>query len=220
MADRTFRRALVICNGEPPSRMLLREAARQSDLIVAADGGANSAVALGVRPDIVIGDLDSIKPATRRVLRAALILRVDRQDNTDLEKALDFLAFRGVRRIVIVGATGRRIDFTLGNLSVLWNYARSMDITVAGDGWRATPVVRSLSVRAPKGTVVSIIPFGVCDGITLKGFVYPLRNASMRVGEIGVSNVVASSPARIQVRRGHLLAVVFSLPALPGGRLP
>ena len=102
MANRTFRRALVICNGEPPSRTLLRAAARQCDLVVAADGGANTAVASGILPHVVIGDLDSIRVATRRALRTALILRVDRQDNTDLEKALDFLAFRGVRQIVIL----------------------------------------------------------------------------------------------------------------------
>lgn len=214
MATQPFRRALVICNGDPPSRRILQSLADASDVVVAADGGANSAVALGVCPHVVIGDLDSITRATRRALHCSIILRVDSQDNTDLEKALDFLMFRHITEVVVAGATGRRIDFTLGNLSVLWKYASFPSIMVAGDTWIGVPVRRRHEISAPRGTVVSIIPFGGVDGISLRGFLYPLRNASMKVGEIGVSNVIESSPATISVRRGNLFAVTFVSPKL------
>jgi thiamine pyrophosphokinase len=201
--------ALVICNGEPPSRALTRRLAHHTDLIVAADGGANIARAYGIRPHLIIGDLDSISKSTRHFFSSSTILHVNRQDNTDLEKALDYLVSQKIRKAVIIGATGKRIDFTLGNLSVLWAYTSLIDLTFVGDGWKAIPVVSRMQLRAPIGTTVSLIPFGRCSGITLRGLQYPLTNASMNVGEIGVSNVVSSSSFTVHVKKGHMLLLVM-----------
>lgn len=203
------RYALLICNGEPPPRGLARRLARGAEFVVAADGGANVARSLGVRVDLIIGDLDSIRPATRKHFASALVMRVRRQDNTDLEKALDFLRIRRAREVLILGATGGRVDFTLGNFSVLWNYVPFMNLTVVGDGWRAYPVARRIRLASPRGSVVSIIPFGICRGITLRGLQYPLSNASMAMGEIGVSNVVRASPFRVSVKRGRLVVFLY-----------
>jgi thiamine pyrophosphokinase len=202
-------KALIICNGESPTRAFARRLARASDCIVAADGGANVARRYGIRPDAIVGDLDSISRGTRRFFSSCLILHVPRQDKTDLEKALDFVAFRDIRKVAIIGVTGRRIDFTLGNLSVLWNYTSYVDLVVAGDGWFATPVGRAKEMRARVGTTVSLIPFGVCKGVTLRGLQYPLHSASMEVGEIGVSNIVTASPFRVEVKKGKMLLIVF-----------
>jgi len=202
-------RTLLICNGEPPRRALLRSLARRASLVVAADGGANAALRAGVLPGVVIGDCDSLLPATARRLTRARIIRVARQDNTDMEKALDFIAAEAPSRVVIAGATGGRIDFTLGNLAVFWNYTDRLPITFVGDGWRAVPVGRRRRERAKRGVTVSLIPFGDCAGITLRGLKYALKDAPMRVGEIGVSNVVAASPFTVEVRRGRMLMVIF-----------
>ena len=212
-------RTLLICNGEPPPVALLRRLARGADRIVAADGGANAALRAGITPDIVIGDLDSILPGTRKKVGESHIIRVRRQDNTDLEKALDYIAEAGHSEVVIAGATGGRIDFTLGNLSVFWNYTHSLAITFVGDGWRAFAAGRRRTLEAPVGTIVSLIPFGPCGGITLKGLLYPLKDAAMRTGEIAVSNVVKRSPFSVVVRKGNLLVVVFG-PAGSRGGLP
>jgi thiamine pyrophosphokinase len=64
-------------------------------------------------------------------------------------------------------------------------------------------------MRARVGTTVSLIPFGVCKGVTLRGLQYPLHNASMEVGEIGVSNIVTASPFRVEVKKGKMLLIVF-----------
>lgn len=207
-AVRARRRALVVCNGEPPRRAMLRDLAARASLVIAADGGANVCRKHGVIPDVIIGDLDSVTRETVRQSRLSLFLRVRRQDNTDLEKALDFLTANQVADAVILGADGRRIDFTLGNLSVLWRYHGRMSLTVAGDGWYAVPVRTRMSVDAPAGTVVSVVPNGKVAGLTLRGFRYPLRNATMRIGEVGVSNVIRRRPASVSVRSGSLLVIV------------
>jgi thiamine pyrophosphokinase len=219
--------ALIICNGEPPSRALARKLAAQVDLIVAADGGADVARRFGIRPHVIIGDLDSITAATKRFFTplafASLrrsrkgrgyghpqVIQIERQDNTDLEKALDYLLAMKVKRVSIIGATGNRIDFTLGNFSVIWNYAHKMEISLVGDAWRAMPVKSGRKIAAKASSTISLIPFGVCSGITLTGLRYPLTNATMRVGEIGVSNVVKKSPFSVTVRRGNMLLFIMN----------
>ncbi len=201
---------LLICNGEPPSRSLARRLARGSDFIVAADGGANSARVLGITPDLIIGDLDSITPATRRFFSSATVIRVPRQDNTDLEKALDYIAAEPLRQqVMVIGATGRRIDYTLGNLAVLLNYSDRLRTIACGDGWHAFPVRSGERIHASVGTTVSLIPFGNCRGVTLKGLKYPLRDAPIRAAHIAVSNVVTRSPFTVTIDRGKLLVVVL-----------
>jgi thiamine pyrophosphokinase len=201
--------ALLLCNGEPPPRRLAQRLARHADIIVAADGGANSARGLGLTPAVIIGDLDSLTRATRHMFPEAEIIRLRRQDNTDLEKALDEIHRRGFDRVFVLGATGRRIDFTLGNLSIVWRYQGGLQVLFVGDGWYALPAGRVQRIHAAVGTTVSLIPFGPCSGITLRGLVYPLKNASMAVGVIGVSNVVRRSPFSVSVRRGKMLLVVM-----------
>jgi thiamine pyrophosphokinase len=210
----------LICNGEPPSRTRARKLAAAADFVVAADGGANIARRFGIWPHLIVGDLDSIAPATRKFFspsphrtkprRSTEFLHVPRQDNTDLEKALDVLAERRTKRVVIIAATGRRIDHTLGNLSVIWRYTDAMEIVFVGDGWFALPVGKMKRLHAARGTIVSLIPFGACSGITLKGLQYPLREATMRVGEIGLSNVVVKSPFTVRVRNGNMLMIVHA----------
>jgi thiamine pyrophosphokinase len=205
-------RALLICNGEARSSALARKLASNAELIIAADGGANVARRLNLHPDIIIGDLDSILPSTLRHFACSEIIRVARQDNTDFEKALDLLVERCIAEVAVVGVTGGRIDFTLGNLAVIWKYTARLRITIHGEGWRGIPVGGELKLNARIGTTVSLVPFGVCRGITLRGFKYPLTNAVMKVGEIGVSNVVRRSPCSIVVDSGHMLAIVFEKP--------
>jgi thiamine pyrophosphokinase len=85
-----------------------------------------------------------------------------------------------------------------------------MNITIVGDGWVALPVMKMRRVRVGPGTTVSLIPFGDCSGITLSGLQYPLKNARMRVGEIGVSNVVVKSPCTVSVRKGNMLMMLHA----------
>jgi thiamine pyrophosphokinase len=85
-----------------------------------------------------------------------------------------------------------------------------MEISLVGDAWRAMPVKSGRKIAAKASSTISLIPFGVCSGITLTGLRYPLTNATMRVGEIGVSNVVKKSPFSVTVRRGNMLLFIMN----------
>jgi thiamine pyrophosphokinase len=134
--------AVLLCNGEPPSRQLCRRLARKADIIIAADGGANIARRYGITPDVIIGDLDSISTATRRFFGPSTIKRVSTQYSTDLEKALDYLVTQEATSVTILGAAGKRLDFTPGNCRYSELYV-ALRLTVVHDGWRAMPIVRN-----------------------------------------------------------------------------
>jgi thiamine pyrophosphokinase len=203
-------RALLICNGEQPTPSLARRLARQSHVVVAADGGANGARTLGITPDLIIGDLDSITSSTLKFFSETTVIRVSGQDNTDMEKALDYIFSETLaQEVMVIGATGRRIDHTLGNLAVLSKYVRHLRIVACGEGWYAFPVRSGERIHASIGTTVSLIPFSNCRGVTLKGLQYPLRGAPLHAAQIAVSNVVKRSPFTISLGQGKLLAVVL-----------
>jgi thiamine pyrophosphokinase len=201
---------LLICNGEPPSRDLIRRMLRRADRLVAVDGGANAARAINVRPDLILGDLDSVTPATRRTFAKVPTIRIPSQDNTDLEKALDHCEAEGDTAMIIAGATGRRLDMTLANLSVCWHYLPDMDICFVGDDWYAVPVIGKRAFVAPPGTTVSLIPFGPASGVTLQGLQFPLVEGTFRTGDVAVSNVVRGHKFSVSVRRGRLLVLVLT----------
>ncbi len=165
---------------------------------------------LGITPGLIIGDLDSITPATRRFFSSTPVIRVARQDNTDMEKALDYILSRSLaHEVIIIGAAGRRLDHTLGNLVALSHYARHLRVIACGDGWHAFPVKSGELIHASTGTTVSLIPISDCRGVTLRGLKYPLRNAPLRAGQIAVSNAVKDSPFAVILRKGKMIAVVL-----------
>ncbi len=204
--------ALLVLNGEPPSKALIRRLAARTDLVVAADGGANSLQRCGVTPDYVVGDLDSILPSTKRGIPADRFVRVPDPNRTDFEKSLRFLVRKGVTAASVTGMVGGRIDFTLANFAAIWKYVPKMELGFFGDDWSAFPVKKTLHLSVPVHSTVSLIPFGRCSGITLKGFRYPLNNATLNFESKGSSNLTTASAPTIRLKRGKLLAVVLGTP--------
>ncbi len=201
-------KALLICNGEN-SPALLKRLAAEAAFILAADGGADAALKAGVRPHAVIGDLDSVSPRVRRQLKNTPFIHIARQDNTDFAKALSWLCRRGFTVCDIAGSSGKRMDFTVGNLLAAFAYAKKMDITFKAEGWSIYPLVKSKRFSARRGTRASLIPLSACRGVTLKGFQYPLQNARLRAGDtMTTSNVVQAHRCEVSFTGGKLLLYV------------
>lgn len=201
------KKALLICNGENNSS-LLQKLSRETDFVLAADGGADAALAAGITPDAVIGDLDSVSPLARRRLDATPFIRVQRQDNTDLEKALDWLTEEGFKECVIAGAAGGRLDFTLGNFLAVRPYLEKINIRFQGAGWTLWPLLKGIHLPSGAGARLSLIPISPCRGITLKGVKFPVENVDWRSGEpsgLWLSNVIENPPAQITLESGFML---------------
>ena len=202
-------KALLICNGEKPGRWL-KKIAQEADFILAADGGANAAVAIGVRPDAVIGDLDSLSPHTRHLLKDTPILKINRQDNTDLEKALDWLTTQHFQSCTIVGATGGRIDFTVGNILAVQPYVKKINLSFQDKDWALYPVYNTLSLSVRTGCRISLIALSKCTNVTLTGCKYTLSQEELTPKHIGrsLSNQASAPTISVSLSTGLLLVYV------------
>ena len=220
------RHVLVVADGEVAARRVLDRAwPGWSDgiaAVIAADGGLVRARGLGMTPQVLVGDLDSLAPAAVagardqgiEVIRAS----VDK-DESDTELALLEAVRRGATRVTVLGAFGGpRLDHALANVWLLAHPALAgvrvtlldagtrLDL-VAAPGPDGSPVERGLP--GPVGGLVSLLPHGGdVTGITTHGLRYPLDDEPLLVGPArGLSNVRTASDAWVRVRDGRLLVV-------------
>ncbi len=206
-------RAVVFANGE--SGCLHRLELRTSDYIVAVDGGLNGAQALGRLPDLLIGDLDSITPEQLQLCvdSGVEILRFPvAKDENDLQLALNEVAQRGFKQVLVAAALGGRTDHTLSNLALLANpdYA-AMDLQF-DDGCTVVRLMRGPQVLkhpAAPGDTVSLIPWqGEARGIRTEGLQYPLNDETLHPWQTrGLSNIAATSQLQVSIQDGQLLLV-------------
>jgi thiamine pyrophosphokinase len=198
-------RALVFANGEPPSAALAAQFAAGAGLVVAADGGAQAALALRIRPTAVVGDFDSMTDAIRAELPNAAFVRNHDPDFTDLQKAIEHCIAAGATEIDILGAAGGRSDHALANLSVLLLYRDRAKVRIVDELFAIEAVARSATIDEPPGTIVSLVAVGVCEGVTTTGMRWNLTDHRLAFAPRGVHNEVAVPPATVSVRTGDLL---------------
>jgi thiamine pyrophosphokinase len=200
------KRALIIANGEPPKKQRLQSLVREANIVICADGGANIALKSGIVPNAIVGDLDSIH-AEALVKFHKVPTHEDRDDETtDLEKAILWTIKAKIDHITVVGATGKRMDHSVGNLGVLAKYFPDAVIRFVDDAGEISYVGRETTFEAKKGQVVSLIPLSRCEGIITQGLRYVLEGEALELGvREGTSNVVENSPVNIKVKKGHLL---------------
>ena len=216
-------RAIIFANGQFANPQGARNLLRPDDLIIAADGGTHHALAAGVIPHVVIGDLDSLAPDERACVEAAgarIVRFSPRKDETDLELALLHAASEGATEIVVLAALGGRLDQTIANLLLLALPELSgLDVRIV-EGPQTVFLVRDEAlIEGQPGDTVSLIPLGGdVVGVTAEGLEWPLHEETLRFGPArGVSNVLAVERARVRVRRGSLLCVIAHANRQVGG---
>ncbi len=203
-------KTLVICNGTPPSRELFQRNLEETDLLIAADGGAHIALRYGHTPDVVTGDLDSYRPKGEESFE---VVENRDQETNDLEKALALGLDRGAAESVIMAATGKRVDQTLKNLSVLKRFdSHFRRLLIRDDHGDTFLLPRRTRLRLPEGTLVSLFPLsGRVTGITTEGLRYGLEDEALENGvRDGSSNRAAGEEVTITYESGDLIAFIAS----------
>jgi thiamine pyrophosphokinase len=182
-------------------------------LVIAADGGADRALELGITVDLIIGDLDSVGADALGILQHAAV-GIERhprdKDATDLALAFDKAQELGARRILLVGPAGGRLDHLLGELLLLGSETYAEIEIDASLGTAAIHVVRSQrTLSGTPGELVSLFALhGPAEGVEAQGLLYPLRGEALEPGSSrGISNAFAEDEARISVERGVVLVV-------------
>ncbi|WP_139489797.1 thiamine diphosphokinase [Brevibacillus dissolubilis] len=189
---------------------------KAGDKLIGVDAGALRLLEAGYRPDVAVGDFDTIGEAgVERLLEAGITLEQfpAAKDATDTEIALETALGYQPTGIKVYGAIGSRMDHTLANLQLLWK-AHSQGVWM--EIINRQNHVRLLSERFT-GCVVergeyeffSLIPVSAeVTGITLTGFLYPLQEAVITLGSsLGVSNQLLGERGRVEIKSGAVYLI-------------
>lgn len=210
-----IQRWLIMANGSygadsEETKSWYRSQSKGFHKILCADGGTNHARRLDIRPDQIVGDMDSIDPIEQRFMEEQQVefhLVPAEKDVTDTQLAMDIAARGGAGEIVIWGGAGDRLDHTLANLFSAVPYAKA-GIGIRFDSPELTIhlVNHELILQGTPGdtvTVLSLLP--EAKDVTLTDFFYPLKHATLDAFHpVGVSNLMTGETARIQVGEGSL----------------
>lgn len=165
--------ALIIGGGDFPVHPIPRKLIACHDKIVYCDGAANQWEKLNKRPWRIVGDGDSLSDEIRETFKDIIRLDPDQETN-DQTKAVTYLQHEGFRKIVILAATGRREDHTLGNISLLMEYMKQgLNVRIYTDHGVFIPCCNEQTFRCEAGTAVSVFSFGT-QRMTSSGLAYPL----------------------------------------------
>jgi thiamine pyrophosphokinase len=212
-------RAVIFANGQLPDVESARVLLRPGDYLIAADGGANHLLKMGILPEVVIGDLDSVDDDTLFELTNAEV-RIEQfsedKDETDIELALRYAVELQPSAILIVGALGGRLDQTLANLSILTDPSLPRIDIRLDDGVEEAFFCRGVApnggqaeVHGRSGDTVSLIPWqSPVEGVTTEGLQWPLYAETLYPDKSrGISNVMLSDRASVRFQSGLLLIV-------------
>lgn len=204
--------ALLFANGKVSEREIKKIHSREFDVIIAADGGAIQAQAMSYSPHYVVGDLDSITTDVRQRLPDTQFIHRPSQDMNDLEKTLLYCQKLNVEQITLLGISGKRLDHTLNNLSVLSRYDQTFAFSIydaysriflVRDQWHFTGKINQL---------LSLIPLGTVSGVHTRGLRYALNNEPLIFGKReGLSNYIIANPVSITIESGLLFIFVIDL---------
>lgn len=200
---------IVVANGSFPTAPFVLNLLSQAKVILSCDGAAEALHRNGFVPDAIIGDLDSLPPALQ-ARYAERIHQVIDQEINDLTKAVRFARESGEREVLILGATGLREDHTLGNISLLMEYASWFDrVEMASDyGW-FTPLLGSATLESVPGQQISLFSMAPNGAVTTQELKWPLAGRQLTAWWQGTLNealgreftLTLSEDARVLVYR-------------------
>ena len=205
------KKALIICNGDPPRENLLFRLWEISEFRIAADGGANLLHSLNLFPDAIIGDFDSLKPEVKNHFSNSILFHIKEQNTNDADKAVRHCLHRGFNEINLIGADGGRQDQFLSNLEILLKYSPKARLILWSKMERMEFISDSWEGHLPKGTTISLLPlFGGAKNVLTLGLDFDIKNHALLPGRppSGVSNLVKSNPVSITVKNGQILLIV------------
>ena len=169
---------VILADGSFPVHEIPLKYLKDAEHIICCDGSAESLVMAGMEPEAIVGDLDSLTTNLRRRFSDRLF-KDSEQDTNDLTKAVRWCIKRGYKEIVILGATGKREDHTIGNISLLGEYSREIEVMMVTDTGTITPLPESMVIQSFAGQQVSVFSINPETEITSTGLKYELNNLKL-----------------------------------------
>lgn len=170
---------IILADGAFPSHEIPLGYLGKDHLIVCCDGSVENLVNAGFEPDAIVGDMDSITPVLRN--RFADRIYIDEnQDTNDLTKSVEWCRGMKYSDIVILGGTGKREDHTIGNISLLTEYAVDMNVIMVTDSGIFRPLLSYSSISTFPGQQISVFSIDPDTEVTSHGLKYPLTRTKIK----------------------------------------
>lgn len=184
------------------------------DKIIAADKGLEILNRINVKPDYIIGDFDSVnKEILEQYKNIPITYLKPEKDFTDTHMALKLAIEQGAKKITIAGAIGTRFDHSIANIHILKEaLENNIEAEIIDEHNKIKLINTDIKIdRDDKYKYISLIPLTTSvKGVTLEGFKYSLKDATLKIGEsIGVSNEQIENEAMIKIKEG-ILILIFS----------
>ena len=206
---------VLLANGPLELSPKVRAMISSAERLIGVDGGSRHLASMQILPHLAVGDMDSIPRdllAQYRDEGVEMHLHPPNKDATDLELALELAMAQGATRISILGATGGRLDHTLGNLFLLARcLPTGIPVCIMDQEQCIHLTDQTLTLSGAVGDTLSLLPATpeAC-GVSLTGLEYPLHDATLTFGtSLGMSNVFVETRATVTLRSGRLF--VFHL---------
>ena len=199
-----YSRTVIVADGSFPVHETPLSYLKNAARIICCDGSTANLVKAGFNPDAIVGDMDSLSEDLAFKF-ADRIYTDEEQETNDLTKAVGWCSERGYNDLVIVGATGKREDHTIGNISLLAEYIASVNIIMITDTGYFIPLLKSSGIVSFKGQQVSIFSINSGTEITSSGLKYPLKKSKITNWWEATLNESLEVEFRLEFEKGRVI---------------
>jgi thiamine pyrophosphokinase len=200
--------AVIVADGSFPVHEVPKGYLEKADVIVCCDGSAESLLNKGMVPDAIVGDMDSLSDELKERFSDRIFVD-DTQETNDLTKAVEWCRASGYDDITIVGATGKREDHTIGNISLLAEYSEYVNVKMITDTGIFLPFRRSCKIETVPGQQVSIFSVSQETEITSAGLRYPLIKRKLKNWWEATLNEATGDTVELKFEGGAVLVFVL-----------
>ena len=181
---------IVLANGSFPSHPIAKKYLNKSGIIICTDGAADKLIGYGRNPDIIIGDFDSTSIKGKN--RKGKWVKTPDQNKTDLEKTFEWCIMNNIKKIVLLGSSGKREDHIIGNLFTIAKYHDEIQCEMITNHAKIICVSGKNYISADTNQNISIIAPELIESITLDGLQYNMKNESLSPSARAISNKAIS----------------------------
>lgn len=169
---------VILANGRFPETSCGRDLLKSARVVICCDGAADKLIAYGMEPDVIVGDMDSVSAQVREQF-ASVLIHSDDQESNDLTKAVQYCMEQGYSSVAILGATGLREDHTLGNISLMVEYAPRISVRIISDHGIFFLVYSDEAVETEPGEKISLFSIDNHVRVSSSGLKYPLKDLQL-----------------------------------------
>lgn len=166
---------VIVGNGETPQGEIPMLFLQHARFIVCCDGALEKLLKIGIKPDVVIGDCDSVSKERQQQFKD-IIIKDQNEEYNDLQKALKYCQRQQLGPVAILGASGLRDDHQLANLSILNMYAEHMDLIMVSNYGIFSFIDKDTTFASVSGQEVSVFSIDGQAVFTFEGLQYPVHN--------------------------------------------